>query len=595
MDGQIETEGNRSKLTIELNSLEKRLTSTSLLVAAVMLFQLVLFLYYPSLKGGFIFDDFHGIVHNDDLHSPVDLTSFFGDHKSSIEFDRRPVSGIVMMLNYQLTGPSPAAFRLVNIILHFFIAVSWFILLRQLAVEFSSRIPSLFALTCSILWLVHPLATSATSYCYQRIEMLFAFFLIWSLFFFVRSRSSSCPGLLLIASFLCAVACALSKEIGLAVLPSLAIVHLSLARQKGSNQKFSVSKIHYGGFYLGMIVVFIALGIWFSTGVRMTELSGGELATPWGYFKYESFVLIRYLFLVIWPHPLIFFSAPGEVPTFVKAFPAIAALTGFFSYFIWKGFRKPWLWIVTGVFLSVLGPTSSFFPIHHEPEVDFRMYLPMMATIVLIVGWGGPLLARSIPSMPVLVGVLASATFALGFGTWKRNQVYGSVEQVWLSVLAHEPSNEKALDNLGYWYLEEDRFGEARACGMKLLEMNPEQSKFGHLGLGLKLVGRVELEEGNYKRAQTIFERLEAFSDDSKVFGIELCRAYLGLGEVSQAREILTEKGLSPSSQDLRVKAIWAEIFEIANEEEEFQRLMTELTSEERSLVDELRLDLFRK
>src|SRR5688572_15161912 len=123
-----------------LPMVERRLSGVTALVVWAVVFQLLYLVYSPSLKGPFIFDDFGGVVNNADLRHPDQLWRAFGDHASSLEFDRRPVAGILTTANFQLSALNPVGYRIVNLLLHFLVAL----ILSRLLTGISQRMGAAF-------------------------------------------------------------------------------------------------------------------------------------------------------------------------------------------------------------------------------------------------------------------------------------------------------------------------------------------------------------------------------------------------------------------------------------------------------------------
>src|ERR1019366_10113247 len=109
------------------------------------------------------------------------------------------------------------------------------------------------------------------------------------------------------------------------------------------------------------------------------------------------------------------FAAPS-----LRVFLDAALVAALVAATVWALVRRPALGFLGAWFFLILAPSSSFVPVATETMAEHRMYLPLIAVVVLAAvaawAWLGRLSL-------VLCLALAALLFA---GTWQRNEVYKS-------------------------------------------------------------------------------------------------------------------------------------------------------------------------
>ena len=197
-----------------------------LLIPAVVWLVLVL----PGLRGPFVFDDFPNLAALASVET-VDTWRELGIYLSQVQsFPGRPLA-MLSFLPHQADWPGdPYAFKAVNLALHVLNAVLLFLLLRQLARQFTDAPRARWiAALAALAWLVHPMQLSTVFLVIQRMALLATGFMLLGLLAYVHGVLATGAstrvralwmGAGLAGGTLCAVLC---KESG-ALLPLLALV-----------------------------------------------------------------------------------------------------------------------------------------------------------------------------------------------------------------------------------------------------------------------------------------------------------------------------------------------------------------------------------
>lgn len=363
-----------------LSSLDAYLTPIRRMVIWAALFQLLILVYWPALEAPFVYDDIQCIVLNPDLRSPVDISRFLSNHKTSMQFDHRPLVGIVTMINYQVAGLNVVPYRIFNLLIHWSVAVVLGEFIIALARHFQISGGRRLGFLVAVFWALHPLNTVTVIFITQRMESLMVLLYLLALWSLLKARREG-DFRFLAGSVLATIASLASKEVGVTLVASLLMLdkvcHFSSWKELVQRR---------WKFYLIQFLVAAVFITWWTNGERLVELQGAVLSDPWLYFQTQCRVIVSYVAKVFWPDNLVFVAAPRPPQGLGDWLPFALVITISFGLCAWVARRgRPWVWIPALLFFFVLGPTSSFLAIPQEPEAEWRMYLPSACLLVLIV------------------------------------------------------------------------------------------------------------------------------------------------------------------------------------------------------------------
>jgi len=185
--------------------------------SSLLLSLCVLVVYYPSLSAGYNSVDDLGMINGLLNSGPIDLYRHFFPQGRGVYY--RPMTTLTYFLDRDAWGTIASFMHLENILIH--LANSFLVLFitRRLLALYQSRSESL-ALSATLLFALHPLATESVSWISGRTDLLAGFFLLGSFLLILISLKEQqtvfvcCAGILLLAA-------ALAKEIAVFVLPGL--------------------------------------------------------------------------------------------------------------------------------------------------------------------------------------------------------------------------------------------------------------------------------------------------------------------------------------------------------------------------------------
>src|SRR5688500_6283273 len=108
----------------------------------------------------------------------------------------RPLVGLSLALNYDISGLEVWSYHVFNLVVHLLAALTLLgvvrqaLLLPQLNAKFGAE-STWLALAVAIVWGVHPLGTQAVTYIVQRAESMVALFYLVTLYCVIRGERAA--------------------------------------------------------------------------------------------------------------------------------------------------------------------------------------------------------------------------------------------------------------------------------------------------------------------------------------------------------------------------------------------------------------------
>ena len=463
--------------------------------------------YATSFDGVCVFDDVPGIVENEsirDLLKPADI----------LRHDRRPVVNLSLAVNYAFGKLEVVGYHAFNLAVHILAALTLYGLVRRTLLlgalpERMSDSAPWFATAAAVIWVVHPLNTQAVTYVTQRAESMAGLFYLLTLYCSVRGLDSARRGRWYVGAV---AACALGMGCkGMMVTAPLMVllydwVFVGRPMPETLRRRWVL--------YLGLAATWGVLAATGMLRVLVPEEGGRHVGfgvpgvTALDYLLTQPGVILHYLRLCFWPHPLCLdynWPLAGGAAEIVPAGLLILALLG---GTVWALLRRSWLGFAGAWLFLILAPTSSFIPIK-DPSFEHRMYLPLAAAVVIVIA-AARLILRRLTHGPgaasrgrlagaVLVGV---TTTSLGALTAVRNCDYHNRESLWRSVVEAAPDNPRGWNGLGFAIETQGRPQDAIEYYLQALEIDPDYPEaYYNLGNALQASGRLDEAIEQYREA----------------------------------------------------------------------------------------------
>ncbi|MEY2877709.1 MAG: repeat-containing protein YrrB [Verrucomicrobiota bacterium] len=353
-----------------------------------------------SFSGPFVFDDASSIVANPTIRSLWPPWAALTPPNASVTVQGRPVLNFSFALNYAMSGTAVWSYHALNLAIHVAAALTLFGVVRRTLLIWArpavgrvsdpapsaargegqgTALPDYLAFAIALLWALHPLHTESVTYIVQRAESLMGLFFLLTFFGFARGVDSARRG----AWFAFAVvACALgaaTKEVMVAAPPLVLLCDRTFV--SGS---FAAAWRRHRWLHVGLFATWIELA-WLVLGAGGNRGGSFDAARGmWAYPLTQFEALTRYVWLALWPRPLVFeygaFWTKGAADVLPWALPVVALL----GATLWALRRQPAVGFLGAWFFAILAPTS-LMPGTTQMIVEHRMYLPLVAVVVAVV------------------------------------------------------------------------------------------------------------------------------------------------------------------------------------------------------------------
>lgn len=407
--------------------------------------------YWNSLSSPFIYDDELSIVQNRQIRKLWSASVLSPERELPVA--GRPLVNLSFAINYALGGLNVRGYHVGNVAVHLLCGLLVFGVLRRtlelprLASRFASR-SIVLAFAAALIWTLHPLNTEVVDYLTQRTESMMALFYLLTLYATGKAVGSPRPGRWhAVAITACALGMACKESMVTAplmvVLYERIVVFESLKASFASRWRF----------YLGLAATWLVLAAVMWSGPRIHSAGFSTDTDVWTYLLNQTVMITEYLRRTIWPRSLVL----------NYGWPRAVTLSQVLPYALWIVFllavtgvalvRRPMLGFLGAWFFITLAPTSSVVPIGTEVGAERRMYLPLVALVVLgVVGlatlwdWvkrkyfpnASARETRVLSSAGPLA--LTAVAIALAAGTIARNREYSSSFSLARTVLERYPT-----------------------------------------------------------------------------------------------------------------------------------------------------------
>jgi tetratricopeptide (TPR) repeat protein len=478
---------------------------------ALLIVGLTFWIYWPSLRGEFIWDDQWYITLNPLLPSPTGLAKIWFEPGSWVEY--YPIEETVLWVQWHLFGTDTLGYHLTNVFLHL---VSAFLVWNLLG-KFGMR----SAWVGGLIFAIHPVQVDSVAYiCELKNTLSLPFFLLamiaWIDYDAGQSKRDYRRALLL---FLAAMLCKITMA------PFAAVI-LLYAWWKRGRIEWSDIKNCAPFLLLAAILCFVTIGVgsvYERNGhepIATTPLDGplsriaaaGMIATV-----YFSRCFLPIDIPLVYPQWRLHPHSPIQyLPWLLLA----VVLSVFWSK------RRTWgrhALLGLGFFLIILSPFVGFVPVSYMNFtwfMDHMLYIPIIGLIGLVVaGMEGiyaqiPIAGRRVAVVVFALAVAATTCFSQAYaGLYVNEQVF------WTHILQRNPTVWLAHANLGAKFMELERFQDALAQEKEALLLRPNSADdFYNLAFSLEKLGREQDAQAAYHKAL--------------IFNPNNPKIYLNLGEM---------------------------------------------------------------
>jgi tetratricopeptide (TPR) repeat protein len=523
--------------------------------------------YVNSLSDAFVLDDYVAIHENPYIEHlwPI-WRAAWAPPDNPVE--ARPVASLTLALNYAISGrQSTVSYHVLNIAIHVLAGLTLFGVVRRtlhtaaLRDRFG-RAAEWLALAVALLWLVHPLQTECVTYIIVRTESLMGLFFLLTLYCTIRGATSPRPRGWYVAAV---AACLLgmgSKEV-MAVAPPLVFLYdrtfLAGSFRRAWRMRWRL--------HVGLAATWLVLAALVAARPRSGSVGFGfEHLSALDYARTQCGVVLYYLRLALWPHPLsLCYDDWPPARAWLAALPYVLIVLALLAATAWALWRAPALGFLGAWFFVILAPTSSFLPIATEFVAERRMYLPLIPVLVLIVlgVWAGlRWLGRQLPALAraraaILLALLVLATTAGAAATLRRNLDYRSEQTIWEDTLRKRPDSAWARVWLATLLRREGRTLDALPLLEQAVELAPK------MALAQCNMADALSELGRPAEAAVYYARAVRLNPDDFKIRVNYGRALIALDRKGDAL-VQIQRALSLKPDDALAHFYFAQLCEAA-------------------------------
>src|SRR3954470_8861136 len=413
--------------------------------------------YANSLRGPIVFDDQLSIERNPSIRHLWPLADVLAAPRDN-PLASRPLVNLSFAINFAIGGTSTLGYHIGTVGLHIIAALLLFAIIRrtltsgELRERFAPAADGI-ALSSALIWMVHPLQTDSVDYLTQRTEVMMGVFYLLTLYCAIRAAQPS-------ASDGWRTGAILSCLLGMGCKEAMVTAPLTVALYDrvflyGSiRDAWQSRKTLYAGLALGWFALAALL-----LGSLPPTIGFGNRMSGWTYLLNQCPMILRYLWLTIWPHDLVIdYGVPHPV-TLMQVLPQALLMCALAAATVAALVVRPALGFLGAWFFITLAPASSIVPVMTEVGAERRMYLPLAGLAVLIV-LGGRRLFEPAAQRWIAPAAAAAVIAALAFGTIERNQEYASVIRLLRTTVERWPQSRSEF-NLGGALKDEGRIDEA--------------------------------------------------------------------------------------------------------------------------------------
>ncbi|MBK7214375.1 MAG: tetratricopeptide repeat protein [Bacteroidales bacterium] len=326
----------------EIPAAEKQRKSLGDLWFKVSLFAFAFILYGNTLKNGYSLDDLYVTYNNPVVKQgikaiPRIFTSLYinvnAEAGGSMNFGYRPVAKAMFAVEHEIFGENPGPSHLINVILYGLNILLLFIVLRKILWRYSPW----FSFIVCLLWAAHPLHTEVVASLKNREEILSFSFVLLSILSFLRYTKKPSFWLIPAGAFLFLLSL-ISKPGTLPFIVAIPLILYFFTDAKAKTLIWTTVSL-LAIFYISLQIVkysmpFVNRPVLFIENPLLFE-KNFFLKISTGFY-----VLLFYLKMLVFPHPLVFYYGYNMIPVVGFSNPwvilSILIHIGLFAYAIWK-------------------------------------------------------------------------------------------------------------------------------------------------------------------------------------------------------------------------------------------------------------------
>lgn len=439
-------------------------------LGTVLILILTIAIYWPALRGEFVWDDMILVEKNQLAKGDLNLRTVW----FNTDF---PLTTVAFWVQWLLWGRNTLGYHLVSVFLHAISAVLVWRLLVRLKIPGAGLAGMLFA--------VHPVCVASVAWISElknTLSVPFCLLSFWCYLFFEENQGENKPKKARCFYWLSLGTFALSllSKTSTTMLPVVLLLCAWWQRGRITKQDWLRTSPHFG-----LALAFGLLTVWFQNHQVIGNVTV-QTENFWGRLAGAGMAVWFYLGKALLPLSLNMIYPRWEIhASSALAYVPVLLLGAVFTI-CWR-FRRAWgrhALFGLGCFVVTLFPVLGFFDmlfLQFSRVSDHFQYLPLIAVLAL----GAASIRVSLPltifrvAAPVLI-------IALGVLTVQRAGVLASDEKLWADTVAKNPAAWNAHNNLGCIRAEQNKMAEAMQHFEASIKFNPRNAQ-AHVNLGKAL------------------------------------------------------------------------------------------------------------
>jgi len=468
-----------------------------LILQALLIVAAGLWVFWPALRGDWLWDDDQLITNNFQLRSLGGLWNIWFVPGSEREY--YPLEQTVLWLEWQLWHNETLGYHVVTLVLHLCSALLVWRLLGKLGLR--------LAWLGGLLFAIHPVQVESAAWAAELKNTLSLPPLLLAMCFYLDYEECKKTSDYLWAIGLFGVA--LLCKITVVMFPLVILLYAWWKRSRiGWNDLKTSAPFFIVSLAMGLVI--IVSGAW---DRQFAHLDPGDVPA--------GGLVAR---LVLAGQDIAFYFSKSVLP--VGLLPVYPKWTvdpfSPLDYLPWVilGGVVGWLWtkreswgkhalLGLGFFVINLAPCPGFIP---TPNMGFAwvmdhfLYLPIIGLIGLVVAAMGQAKERLGPTLrPVGVGIVAVIIVLLAWESHGYAKLYINPETLWTYTLQYNSQAWPAHNGLGVALEDKGRISEAMKHFKQALRLNPDDAEaYSNLGIALDKKGRIVEAIAEFQRALEI-------------------------------------------------------------------------------------------
>lgn len=517
--------------------------------------------YWNHFDNGFYFDDIHTIVNNEYIRSLDNTPEFFTNIETfgTMPTNRgyRPMVTLLNAIDYRLGGNElkPEVFHTSIYLAYMLQGVLLFLFLLNLFKKvMPERRMEVAALLTTAFYMFHTANAETVNYIISRSDQFstLCFLATLVLYQYKTTRKALLYLIPLVVGMF-------TKEVSFMLVPILGLYHLMFEEQTVlSDLKRSHEWAKVGRSIIAALPAFVVgFGLIVFNLIYMTDparLAGGLAHPRIDYLTSQFVVVVHYIANFILPIDLSVdpdHKVTSELFTSAKIFSlvVILALHGIAFYCATKKKLVP---IAFGIlwFFIALAPTSTINPLYQVSN-DHRTFLPYIG-LCLAVGWSVYLLYQKLEAKTLKAAVLATCGLVIAghsYGTYQRNEVWGSNDTLWFDAVQKGPTNGRAQMNYGLVLMRQGKYDEAEPYFQKAVEILPYWP-YSNVNLAI-----LKNAQGDWQTAEKYFKLALRWGKDNPEPYYYYARELMKQSRVEDAMDLLN-KGHEVSPKHVKINEL---------------------------------------